>query len=610
MPKLSLPSRLLLRLTFSHLAVAVILLLGIGNVVLWRDPDFWGPPPGVVKTLHVRKHPIERLMLEAKRHHDTILDKQSTTLDDAAAKYRTRRGRHPPPGFDAWFQGAKDANATIVEDYFDRIYKDLRPYWALDADTLKKRSSAWHWVVKVRNGNATAHGNVDGFVNWLQLWTELVAEFAEHLPDVDMPINYMDESRLLVPYETLDKLVEEEAKARIMPEVEDVIVEYSGFQNISEADLRPYDPNWWGAHDDQYTYWDLAVKTCGPDTPAHGIKQVDSFANGAQFPTNYAPKYTYKGFVQNWTTAIDPCQQPHLRQLHGTFIKPISLSSSEELIPLFGGSKLPMNNEILIPGAMYLTDRDFYSGGNNPGPRWEKKKTMAVWRGVDSGGHINENTWPHLQRHRLVDMMNATSVSLAETTTGGRTLTFELPNRELYPRTQVKDGEFGSWIKKIANVGFGSMCEHEPCAFLASYYRTVGGLTMLQQYQYKFLPDVDGNSFSARFRGFLRSTSLPLKATIYTEWHDDRLVPWLHFVPLDNTLQDLYAVLDFFADEDGPGDFAAKFIADRGKNWAETALRREDMRLYVWRLLLEWARICDEKRALLGFVDDLKKSNP
>ncbi|PHH84649.1 hypothetical protein CDD83_1606 [Cordyceps sp. RAO-2017] len=126
------------------------------------------------------------------------------------------------------------------------------------------------------------------------------------------------------------------------------------------------------------------------------------------------------------------------------------------------------------------------------------------------------------------------------------------------------------------------------------------------QYAHKFLPDADGNSFSARFRGFMRSSSLPLKATIYAEWHDDRLAPWLHFVPLDNTFRDLYAVLDYFADgAGGPGDADARFIAEQGQAWANRVLRRDDMRLYVWRLLLEWARLCDDNRHSLAFVDDL-----
>ncbi|RYC57957.1 hypothetical protein CHU98_g8259 [Xylaria longipes] len=127
---------------------------------------------------------------------------------------------------------------------------------------------------------------------------------------------------------------------------------------------------------------------------------------------------------------------------------------------------------------------------------------------------------------------------------------------------------------------------------------------MREQYANKFMPDVDGNSFSARFRGFLLSTSLPVKATIYAEWHDDRIVPWLHFVPMDNTFQDLYAILDYFT-RDANGDRAANFIAEEGRAWSNKVLRREDMLLYVWRLLLEFARVCDEKRDQLGYVDDL-----
>jgi hypothetical protein len=76
-------------------------------------------------------------------------------------------------------------------------------------------------------------------------------------------------------------------------------------------------------------------------------------------------------------------------------------------------------------------------------------------------------------------------------------------------------------------------------------------------------------------------------------------------VPLDNTFQDLHAVLDYFT-RDRRGDAAAKLLAEAGRIWAEQVLRREDMLLYTWRVLLEFARVCDENRESLGFVDDLK----
>jgi hypothetical protein len=158
----------------------------------------------------------------------------------------------------------------------------------------------------------------------------------------------------------------------------------------------------------------------------------------------------------------------------------------------------------------------------------------------------------------------------------------------------------------MVNAAFVKLCNPSECPFYSDIFSVHKHLPMKQQYEYKFLPDVDGNSFSARFRGFLRSTSLPLKSTIYAEWHDDRLTPWVHFVPFDNTFQDLFPLLDYFSDNNGPGDAAARLIAEQGQAWSEKVLRVDDMRLYVWRLLLEWARVCDENRHTLAYVDDLK----
>jgi len=118
----------------------------------------------------------------------------------------------------------------------------------------------------------------------------------------------------------------------------------------------------------------------------------------------------------------------------------------------------------------------------------------------------------------------------------------------------------------------------------------------------KYVPDLDGDAFSERFRELLFSSSLPIKASIYTEWHDDRLIPWAHFVPLDNTFQDIYGIMDYFL---SGRDEAARRIAEEGRAWANMVLRREDMVLYIWRVLLEYARICSDDREKIGFVRDL-----
>jgi hypothetical protein len=143
------PSRLALR----YVAVMFIALFLMVNFALWHNTRIWNvqsPPKPIGKA--ASKHPIRKLMLDAKAHHEATLAKQSHNLATAAAQYRRRRGRHPPPGFDSWFQHAQITNSIVVEDYFDRIYKDLTPFWGLDPEQIKARqclascgkSSQWY----------------------------------------------------------------------------------------------------------------------------------------------------------------------------------------------------------------------------------------------------------------------------------------------------------------------------------------------------------------------------------------------------------------------------------------------------------------------------------
>jgi hypothetical protein len=76
---------------------------------------------------------------------------------------------------------------------------------------------------------------------------------------------------------------------------------------------------------------------------------------------------------------------------------------------------------------------------------------------------------------------------------------------------------------------------------------------------------------------------------------------------MDNTFQDIYGILDYFIGYDGLGshDEMAERIANDGKEWADKVLRRDDMAVYTYRLLLEWARVCDDNRVSMGWIGDL-----
>jgi hypothetical protein len=43
-------------------------------------------------------------------------------------------------------------------------------------------------------------------------------------------------------------------------------------------------------------------------------------------------------------------------------------------------------------------------------------------------------------------------------------------------------------------------------------------------------------------------------------------------------------------------------IAEEGREWAGKVLRKEDMEIYMFRLLLEWGRVVNDRREEIGFV--------
>lgn len=101
--------------------------------------------------------------------------------------------------------------------------------------------------------------------------------------------------------------------------------------------------------------------------------------------------------------------------------------------------------------------------------------------------------------------------------------------------------------------------------------------------------------------------------TTLQEWYSERLMPWLHFVPIDIRFQALHSTLAYFNGMQGKGLINgrdvpmqsradnAKWIAQEGKKWASKVIRREDAEVYLFRLLLEWGRVVNDKRDEMGF---------
>lgn len=196
------------------------------------------PPPPPLKP-----HPIDDLIKVAENNFNEILTKESKTLAAAADAYRKRRGRHPPPGFDAWYQFAAEKNAVIVEEFFDQIYHDLNPFWGLEPDRMRKEAVDYEMTINIRNHTASAES--DWF--WTQIWLNMTRTIEHLLPDMDIALNAMDEPRLVVPWETIDKHMAKEKETRKLISAKKVIEDFQELPTPKEMKkLGPptQDKNW------------------------------------------------------------------------------------------------------------------------------------------------------------------------------------------------------------------------------------------------------------------------------------------------------------------------------------------------------------------------------
>lgn len=156
----------------------------------------------------------------------------------------------------------------------------------------------------------------------------------------------------------------------------------------------------------------------------------------------------------------------------------------------------------------------------------------------------------------------------------------------------------------LLDVHFGSVgqCSEEDRAEEKEYFDVRTNDPFNVNLKHKSLLDIDGNAFSGRFYAFLQSRSLVLKQALFREWHEDRIVPWVHYIPLRLNGTDHLEVMRFLTQEE-EGQRLAREIAEESREWVGRSLRKVDMQAWMFRLLLEYARLVDDQRDELGFMD-------
>lgn len=178
------------------------------------------------------RHPIDTLIAKAEKEFQQVLKKETHDLKSAARVYRERRGRHPPPEFDKWFEFARERKAVMVEDFFDQIYHDLGPYWGLTPAALRKEGWNNEMTINIRKHKATAHS--EWF--WTKIWLHLIQTIEHVLPDMDLPLNAMDEPRIVVPWEKINEYMEIERKGRVLQAPSEVVSEFQSLPPPGQGD--------------------------------------------------------------------------------------------------------------------------------------------------------------------------------------------------------------------------------------------------------------------------------------------------------------------------------------------------------------------------------------
>ncbi|KAJ5902163.1 Lipopolysaccharide-modifying protein [Penicillium taxi] len=552
-------------------------------------------------------HPIVNLMNEANKRWDQYEASRSTNFRDTVAKYRERYGRHPPPGFTEWYQFARQNKVYNIDD-FQQITDDMRPFWAIPPAEIRQMAARLQQEQGIAGLRIRDHKIVSKSEGWrVETLEASINRMIKYLPDMDIAMNTMDQPRIMATYEDIQNYLNIEESRRIMPiDAQDQFtLDMKYFYNETSSVNDELRPDFFSVAG--RPYMDFAKEACSPESPARNTNMTIEEADKLY-------KSSFGGFISNFTGSTDLCTVgPALGDQHGFLFSASSNLITRKLIPVFSECKVSVNNDILFPANMYFLKDERYMYNSHHDYEWDKKTDSLLWRGVTSGGTQVEDNWSRLHRQRFVRLANATEMNQQTVPILSKSSSEQY---ELVPNFQPSD-----FASSYFDVGFTEAWGCIPnCSFYDSVWTYKKPKKFSEQFKSKYLVDIDGHSFSGRWRAFHQSKSLGIKATIFREWHDSRLFAWRHFIPMDNRFTDLYSLMTYFiglhpsaieevTEESFPSpglfvprhDFEAEVIAGQSRQWAELSLRNQDLDIYLYLLLLEYGRIIDDNRDVIGY---------
>ncbi|KAH9459375.1 hypothetical protein Pst134EA_033027 [Puccinia striiformis f. sp. tritici] len=547
------------------------------------------------------QYPILQLIHNASLAWNDKLNRQSKNIQDAVVEYQRRYQRKPPKGFLEWFNWAQENQVKLVDE-FDRVNELIEPFWAIPPNVLRNRTEeagkneAFSTFI-IKDGTVKPIGSkkdVGRTIDQLKLLEVIVP----HLPDVNVTMSHHDGPSVFMDWKTKQRHLDHARAGKVLP------------------------PELIDRVEDDASLWGF-VGACSPDSPmrmlANGL--------GQELKVQHAGPGGYIGLDHSKT--MDLCQHPEWQEFHGftAWAGPRPLP----LRPIFSFAQSPgFVSDILNAPLEQFEDS---TKNADQVKKWEDKldNQRLLWRGQTTGVWFDRQTnWRKSHRVRLHRL------GVASKHPYGHQLKRKLRTPALiYPsnnhstlndhQVQVVVVEKEYSLAQLSDrylsasfVGDLVQCtvEDSSCETISKEIEFADPVDWQFQNNFKYVLDVDGNSWSGRFRRLLKSNSLVFKSTIWPEWYRDQIQPWYHYIPVRIDYEEIFDLMSFFTGAPSDDhqsssddqtfktegfDHLAKSIAQNGSLWADEHFRYQDIRAYVWRTYLEWARVSSDDRDSMNF---------
>ncbi|KAJ7702615.1 hypothetical protein B0H16DRAFT_741141 [Mycena metata] len=288
----------------------------------------------------------------ARMQVDALFARQSKTLEQAKARYALKNDRPPPPGYDKFYQFARE-RSCLIDDY-NKVYRDFEPFYQLaehhpsffpdmlarSMEIAAKDGALCLSPLTIRDHKATGSPH---YAPYEGDWVKLFEILGPLLPDMDLLFNYQDEPRVL-------------------------------------------------------------FNTRRPDAYEFALKKLD------RNPFHQGPRPT-----KEYYEAATPhqCLLPNsakgfgniTNDLNAFMLSSTSTQHTHDLYPVLSpGRVASCFADIIVPSSFYY-DRSWFAARTSwpDDVAWADKKSAIYWRGHTSGGAVDGKNYLGFPRFRIID---------------------------------------------------------------------------------------------------------------------------------------------------------------------------------------------------------------